>query len=675
MLPDRGARGLPVGVVTEGTWRDARPPDRAPSAARYARPVPVQAPYGSWPSPLSPEALVQASVGLSDAESAGGRIVWSESRPDEAGRQVVVELRPDGTTVDRVPPGFSARTLVHEYGGRCAVVDDSGDLVAANLDDQRLWRFPVDGGPPLPLTPPPPDPPADRYADPVVLDGGRLVACVRERHLTSGEVVNDLVALDARPLGVPAEPRPLATGHDFYAAPRAAPDGTRLAWLSWDHPDMPWDATELWAAPLDEGGVLGTPERVAGGPGVSISQPRFAPDGTLHWLSDETGFWNLHRDGAGVLGPIDADLGGPDWVFGQSTYTFLSDGTPVAAWSTPAGQRLGLLDGDRWRPVDSNLTAFSCLHRHGDRLLAIAASPVHPAAVVLLDPATGHHRVLRASRPLPLPPEAIARPEPFTFTARDGGEAHGLFYAPRSPTHVGPPGDRPPLVVVIHGGPTAAARRELSLAVQQWTTRGFAVADVDYRGSTGYGRPYRQRLHGAWGVADVDDCVDAATHLAATGRVDPTRMVIRGSSAGGLTVLNALARPAGFAAGASLYGVCDLASLATDTHKFEARYLDRLVGPWPDAAATYDERSPLRHAAECTRPVVFFQGTDDPVVPRSQSDAMVAALRANGVRADHHLFDGERHGFRQAATLVAVARLEIAFYRDVLHLATPEQAP
>ena len=363
----------------------------------------------------------------------------------------------------------------------------------------------------------------------------------------------------------------------------------------------PWDAPGLWVAPL-VAGRLGTARLVAGGPGVSVTQPRFAPDGALHYLADETGWGNLYREGAGPLAPMARDCGGPDWVFGEASYAFLDDGTLVAAWHEPAGQRLGVLRGAALEPVETPFTAFSSLHGYGDRLACIAASAREPSAVVLLDLVGGGHEVLRRSRAVPLPPEAIAVPKPFDFEARDGEAAHGLYYPPASATHVGPPEDRPPLVVVIHGGPTGAARRELSLAVQQWTSRGFAVADVDYRGSTGYGRAYRERLRGAWGAADVDDCADAAAHLAAEGLADSARIVIRGSSAGGMTVLNCLAHHGDvFAAGASLYGVADLAALATDTHKFEARYLDGLVGPWPEAAATYAARSPLRHAGEIRR--------------------------------------------------------------------------
>lgn len=627
------------------------------------------APYGSWPSPVSPEVLVERSVGLSDLQAVGDGLVWSESRPSEGGREALVSWSPREDPHELLPGQVSARTLVHEYGGRCYAASAGGPVVYSDLADQRLWCLARPGAGPIPLTPAPPGPQAHRYADPVLSPDGRLVVCVRERHGPSVE--NDLVVVATDPEGEPQPPRPLVGGHDFFAAPRLSPDGSRLAWLSWDHPAMPWDATELWAAPFAEG-RLGGARRVAGGPGISVSQPRFAPDGTLHYLSDETGWWNLHAEGAGLLAPFAHDFGGPDWLFGQATYAFLEDGTLVATWVEPSGQRLGVLRGGALTKIPTAFTSLACLQGFGRHLAAIAASPVDPPAVVLLDPATGGHEVLRTSRDLPMGREGIATPEPFSFTAADGEPAHGLFYAPASATHEGPPGERPPLVVTIHGGPTSAARRELSMAVQYWTTRGFAVADVDYRGSTGYGRAYRERLRGAWGVADVDDCADAAAHLAEEGLVDPARMVIRGSSAGGMTVLNCLARRDVFAAGASLYGVADLASLATDTHKFEAHYLDGLVGPWPEAAEAYAERSPLRHAGAIRRPVILFQGTEDKVVPKAQSDAMVAALEAAGVPVTYLVFEGEQHGFRRAETLAAVAAAELGFYRSVLHLGGAE---
>jgi len=668
--------------------------------------VPQLAPFGTWPSPITPEVLVERAIGLSGVEVAGGIVLWSEARPDEAGRQTLVAWSPGGVPEDLLPPTMSARTLVHEYGGRGAALGPDGLIVFSSAPDQRLWR--LDG--PRPLTPEPHLPGQARYGDPVVSPDGRFLVCVRERHgeLPGDTVVNDLVVVDlpqpappsnsedAEPTD-PPEPRVLASGHDFYAAPRLSPDGRRLVFLTWDHPDMAWDATDLWSAPFHRG-RLGQVRRVAGGPGVSISQPRFAPDGTLHYLSDQSGWWNLYREGPQPVALLSADLGGPDWTLGQATYAFLDDSTLVATWIQPDGQHLGLLrtgrvpadgvpadgvpadgvpaePGDVFSEVATPFTSFASLQGLGTQVVGIAASPVHPPAVVLIDPATGHHQVIRESRPLALPPEAISTPDPFQFPAADGGPAYGLYYPPRSATHEGPPGELPPLVVVSHGGPTSAARRELSMDVQFWTTRGFALADVDYRGSTGYGRPYRDRLRGQWGIADMQDCADAAAHLAHLGLADPSRMVIRGSSAGGMTVLNCLAHTDRFAAGASRYGVADLSSLATTTHKFEAHYLDHLVGPWPEAAPVYAHRSPLTHAPRIRRPLILFQGTDDQIVPPAQSEAMVAALRAAGTPVTYLLFSAEGHGFRRADTLVAVADAELSFFARVLGLSLPGLLP
>jgi dipeptidyl aminopeptidase/acylaminoacyl peptidase len=624
--------------------------------------VRAKAPFGTWPSPVSPQALVEAAIGLANIEVAADGLAWTEARPNERGRHVLVASGADGSTHELVPEGFSARSLVHEYGGRCAAIGGDGLVVTSSMADQRLWRL-APGDDPAPLTPEPPKPLAYRYADPVLSPSGSLVVCVRERH--GATVDNDLVVVDVE---TPRAPRELVAGHDFFAAPRLSPDGTRLAWLSWDHPAMPWDATELWVAPFHQG-RLGEARRVAGGPGVSVSQPRFSPEGALHYLCDQSGYWNLYREDGEALALTPHDCGGPDWVFGQSTYAFLDEETLVVAWHDKGGQRLGIVSQGRLEAVETAFSAFSYLQGFNGRLACVAASPTEPAAIVLFDLFEGTYEVLRRSRHVPLAPEAISTPQPFDFLARDGEEAHGLYYPPASATHEGPDGERPPLVVVVHGGPTAQARHELNLALQQWTSRGFAVAEVDYRGSSGYGRAYRERLKGLWGLADVDDCADAARHLSREGLADPARIVIRGSSAGGMTVLNCLARHGDvFAVGASLYGVADLASLATDTHKFEAHYLDGLIGPWPEAATTYEERSPLHRVAQIRRPVIFFQGSDDPVVPRSQSDAIVAALEAAGVKVAYHVFEGEAHGFRQAETLIAVAGAELDFYRCILGL-------
>ena len=573
-------------------------------------------------------------MALSGLQVSGDALYWIEGRPAEAGRQVVVRWRPGEEPVDVVPAPFSARTTVHEYGGGAFCV--AGDTVYfSNFDDQRLYR--VDsGGEPQPITPD-----GARYADGDV-HGDRLV-CVRERHLDQG-VVNDIVEL---PTDGSAEPTVVAAGHDFYAAPRFAPDG-RLAWLAWDHPRMPWDGTLLEPGP------------VAGGPEESVSQPRWSPDGALHWISDRTGWWNVYREGE-PLAPMEAEFAEPDWVFGQSTYDFLPGSRVIARWDG----RLGVL-GDE--PLDLPYTSFSAVRSYGDKVAVIAASPTQAPAVVVIDPETAEVTVVRTSRPTPVDPGYLSTPRRIEFPTAGGATAHALFYPPANNDHDGPAGERPPLMVTSHGGPTSAASTGLELRTQFWTSRGFAVVDVDYRGSSGYGRAYRRQLDGQWGVADVDDCVAAARHLADAGEVDGRRMVIRGSSASGLTTLLALTKGV-FAAGASLYGVVDLAALATDTHKFEARYLDGLVGPWPDAADVYRERSPLSHADELAAPLIIFQGLDDKVVPPSQAEVLVDALRRAGLPFAYLTFEGEAHGFRQAATIRRVVEAELSFYGQVLGFA------
>jgi dipeptidyl aminopeptidase/acylaminoacyl peptidase len=470
---------------------------------------------------------------------------------------------------------------------------------------------------------------------------------VRERHLDDGQVVNDLVVLT---LDRDGEPEVVAEGHDFYAAPRFGPGG-RLAWLCWDHPRMPWDGTELE--------VDG--RRVAGGPEESVSQPRWSPEGVLHWISDRTGWWNLYRQGQ-PLAPMEAEFAGPDWAFGQSTYAFLPGGRVVATWTGGGTGRLGLLGEE---PLDLPYRSFSSLRAYGDKVAVVAASPTAAPCVVVVDPATGEVTIVRESRPTPVDPGYLSTPRPVSFATTGGRTAHALFYPPANRDCEAPAGELPPLVVTSHGGPTAAASTALDLRTQFWTSRGVAVVDVDYGGSTGYGRPYRQALAGQWGVVDVDDCVAAARHLAGAGEVDGRRMVVRGSSASGLTALLALTRGV-FAAGASLYGVADLAALATDTHKFESRYLDGLVGPWPEAADVYRERSPVHQADRLSAPLIVFQGLDDKVVPPAQAEVLVDALRRAGLPFAYLTFPGEGHGFRRAETLRRVVEAELSFYGQVL---------
>lgn len=628
------------------------------------------APYGSWRSPISASSLVEQAVRLGQVVVAGDDVFWNEGRPADAGRQVVVRRRADGTVEDVVPSGFGARTLVHEYGGLSyAVAPDGSWLVFSNLADQRLYRVDLTGagGDPVALTAEPPQDRSVRFADPEVSPGGEWIVAVRERHLgaTALEVVNDVVALPASG----GDPIVLAEGRDFFAAPRLSPDGAELCWLAWDHPNMPWDGTELWVATFADGRVIGEPRLVAGGPTESVSQPRWAPDGSLHFVSDRTGWWSLYRgDGEPVVEREGAELTGPDWVFGQSSYGFLDDGRLVVVWSERNLDHLGVesVDGSI-REVDVPFTSVGSLRVAGpDGVVAIAGSPTASAAVVRIEVPGGEVEVLKRGRETSVDPGYVSVAEAIEFPTTGDRTAHAFFYPPANADFAGPEGERPPLIVQSHGGPTSATTSVLDLGRQYWTSRGFAVVDVNYGGSTGYGRAYRDRLQGSWGIVDVDDCVAAAQWLAAEGRVDGDRMVIRGGSAGGYTTLAALAFRDVFAAGASHYGVADAEALAADTHKFESRYLDGLIGPYPEARDVYVERSPIHHTDRLDRPMILFQGLEDKVVPPEQSEMMAEALRTKGVPFAYVAFEGEQHGFRKSETIVRVAEAELFFYGRVL---------
>jgi dipeptidyl aminopeptidase/acylaminoacyl peptidase len=587
-----------------------------------------------------------------------GRLYWIDGRPSEAGREVLVTTDPaGGEPEDVVPIGFSVRTQVHEYGGRCYATQ--GQLIVfSNWADQRLWT--IDGGSePTPLTAEPAQPTSVRYADPVISPDGQRVVCVREVHHGEGAVANDLVAVALHRPG--EEAVELVGGHDFYSTPRLSPDGTRLCWIQWDQPDMPWDSTELYVADFP---AITNVRRVAGGPGESVTQPRWSPSGVLHYVSDRSGWWNLYDEAGAALCPMDAEFAEPDWVFGNASYGFGADGELVATWSSDGRNQLGSVRQGRAEPWSFPFTDYSYLTPGAGALFAIAASPSNPAAVVRLS--GDEVKVIKASRRIALDPAYFSHPEAIEFPTGGGDASHALFYPPAHAGCTGPAGERPPVLVIIHGGPTSATTSALNLAVQYWTTRGIAVVDVDYRGSSGYGRAYRRKLDRAWGVADVEDCAAVVTWLDAQGRVDGERALIRGGSAGGFTTLAALAFTERFAAGASHYGVADLELLARDTHKFEARYLDSLVGRWPDEADEYKRRSPLYHVDGITSPLILFQGLDDKVVPPEQAELMYGALRDKGVPVAYLAFEGEQHGFRKAQTVIEVMLGELEFYGRVL---------
>jgi dipeptidyl aminopeptidase/acylaminoacyl peptidase len=633
----------------------------------------AETPYGEWPSPLDAATVAADSLEFGHVALDGEVAYWLERRPEEGGRGVVVRAAPGESPTEVTPEDHDVRTLVHEYGGGDFAVRD-GTVVYARFEDQRFYRTSADAADAVPITPEPPTERGARYADVEFVPGEDRIYCVRERHYgedAEAEAVNELVAVDladsSATSDAPPAPEVVASGHDFYAFPRLSPDGDRLAWTTWDHPRMPWDGTELHVARVDDDGGLAAERTVAGGPEESVFQPEWGPDGELYAVSDRTGWWNLYRlagaadvgatgagsgnGGAGDAATVEpqpvreeaAEYGTPQWVFGLSTYAFLDDGRIAAVRRDGDEQAFGLLD-----PADGNFDErpapveefqYPRLFANDDTLLAVGGGPTRPASVVRWSFGSDSD-VLRRSFDVPVESGYLSDPE-----------------------------------AVVHGGPTSRTDPVLDLSIQFFTTRGFAVADVNYRGSTGYGRAYRDRLDGEWGVVDVADCVDAARHLAEEGLADPDRLAIRGGSAGGFATLAALAFHEAFDAGASYYGVADLRALAEHTHKFESRYLDGLVGPLPDAADVYEARSPAVHADRIDAPLLVLQGGEDRVVPPEQAERMVESLVESATPYAYVEFTEERHGFRRAAAREHALATELGFYAAAFDLTPPGAEP
>jgi len=644
-------------------------------------PTRLTTPYGSWKSPITTGLITAQTISLGQVALDGPDIYWLEGRPLEDGRYALVRFTPGGIPSDCLPPEFNVRTRVHEYGGGAYAVFDQV-IYFVNFKDQHLYRqdplaeaassrhrlhqrqealmclTPTDGF---------------RYADFALDRERRCLVCIREDHTAPGEAVNTIVAI---PLDAPNDGTVLIAGHTFFSNPRLSPDGFRLAWLCWDHPNMPWDGCELWVAQVLPDGSLGNRERVAGAPGESIFQPEWSQEGVLHFISDRTGWWNLYRllDGVQPLCPMPAEFGVPQWVFNLRTYDFLNAHQLLCTYTQDGMWKLALLDS-RTRtltPLELPFTEFGGIHTGDGFALFVAASASEPATLLRLDLATGQTEVLRRSFEPTLPPGWFSRSQAIEFPTEKDLTAHGFFYPPANPDYTAPAGELPPLMVISHGGPTAATSTALHYAIQYWTSRGFALLDVNYGGSSGYGRAYRMRLNGNWGLVDVDDCCNGARWLVKQGLVDPKRLAIRGSSAGGYTTLAALVFKDVFSAGASHYGVCDLEALATGTHKFESRYLDKLVGPYPQRKDLYVARSPIHHLQHLATPLILFQGDEDQVVPPSQSRSMFEAVRAKGIPVAFLLFAGEQHGFRQAANIKRSLEAELYFYSKIFHFALPE---
>ena len=620
-------------------------------------------PHGSWKSPITSDLIVSQSVGLSQPAIDGDDVYWIEMRPSEGGRNVIVRYEAFRGTSDVNPQPFNARTRVHEYGGGDYVVN-RGTVYFSNFADQRLYKE-IQGTAPRFITPE-----AElRYAEPIVDEKRNRLICVREDHtIAVREAVNTIVTLtleDSDDRGTV-----MVAGNDFYSSPRLSPDGSRLAWLTWNHPGMPWDGTELWIGELNVDGSLGETSHVAGGISESIFQPEWSPDGTLYFVSDRNGWWNLYRLAGGSVEVVcekKAEFGMPQWVFGMSSYAFESAERIVCTYGERGMSRLATIDTRTLKldPIDSTYTDISYVRAAAGQAVFRAGSPTEPPSIVKLDLKAGKVEVLRRSNNLKIDAGYISIPRAIEFPTEHGLTAHGFFYPPQNRDYRAPENERAPLLVKSHGGPTSAAATALSLSIQYWTSRGISVLDVNYGGSTGYGRAYRERLKDQWGVVDVDDCVNGARYLVGEGEVDSNRLMISGGSAGGYTTLCALTFRDTFKAGASHYGVSDAEALAKETHKFESRYLDGLFGPYPERRDIYYLRSPINFTDRLSCPVIFFQGLEDKVVPPNQAEVMVRTLRVKGVPVAYVVFEGEQHGFRQAKNIKRALDGELYFYARV----------
>ncbi len=625
--------------------------------------TPQLAPYGAWKSPITSDLIVSEIIGLSQIALDGEDVYWIEMRPSEGGRNVIVRRTPDGQTTDVTPPPFNARTRVHEYGGGAMVVAD-GVVFFSNFADQRVYRQ-------APNSEPPPITPAGdlRYADGVIDRKRNRMICVREDHTVAGrEAVNTLVsvALDGDDTGGQG----LVSGNDFYSSPKISPDGTRLAWLTWNHPNMPWDGTELWVAELKDDGSLGQTVKVAGGLEESIFQPEWSPEGDLYFVSDRTGWWNLYRwhgEEIEPLCPMPAEFGRPQWGFAMSTYAFASATRLICAFNENGTWKLASLDvtTQRLALMETPYTAISDVRVMGGRVAFIGGSPTEPTSIVQLDLTTSKIEILRRASNIGVDEGYLSIPQAVEFPTENGLTAHAFFYPPKNCDYIAPADEKPPLIVISHGGPTSATTTALNLSIQYWTSRGFGVLDVNYGGSTGYGREYRQRLNGQWGIVDVDDCVNGARYLVERDAVDGNRLIIRGGSAGGYTTLAALTFRDVFKAGASYFGVSDLEALAKETHKFESRYLDNLIGPYPARRDLYLERSPIHFTERLSCPLILFQGLEDKVVPPNQAERMFDAARAKGLPVAYVPFEGEQHGFRRAENIKRALDGELYFYAKI----------
>lgn len=621
---------------------------------------PEKAPAGSWQSPISAELVASQSIRLQQIALDGEDIYWIEGRPDESGRNVIVAKSPGQALTDLTPPQFNVRSRVHEYGGGAFAVA-GGIIYFVNFTDQRLYRQ-NHPGQPEPIT----KPAKLRYADLIVDQNRDRLICIREDHSKpKHEPVNTIVSIKLKK----GETQILVAGNDFYSSPRLNPDGTSLAWLTWNHPNMPWDGTELWVGKLKTDGSIESARKIAGGPGESVFQPEWSPDGTLYFISDRTGWWNLYcrHDGRiESLLNIKAEFGKPQWIFGMSTYAFESARRLICTHGQSETHLAALNPLTRqFTQIKIPYTEIGQVRTLPGYVVCQAGSPTQPTSIIRFDLKTQELEVIRRSSKIDINSGYLSSPEPIEFPTENNLTAHAFFYPPKNSDFILPDGEKPPLIVKSHGGPISATSATLNLEIQYFTSRGFAVLDVNYGGSSGYGRAYRQRLTGQWGIVDVDDCVNGAGDLVKKSKVDSNRLIIRGSSAGGYTTLSALTFRHTFKAGASYFGISNLESLAKETHKFESRDLDGLIGSYPQHRDRYRARSPIYHTDKLSCPIIFFQGLKDRVVQPNQAESIVAVLRRKGLPVAYLTFPDEQHGFRNAKNIKRALEAELYFYAKI----------
>jgi dipeptidyl aminopeptidase/acylaminoacyl peptidase len=619
------------------------------------------APYGSWKSPIAADLIVQGTVSLVNVLFNGTDLYWADAHPAEAGRNTVMRKSENGETVELTPAPFNVRTRVHEYGGAPFFVHES-NLYFSNFADNLLYLYKENEG----ITKITADS-NHRYADATLdKERGRLY-WVREDHTESDIFAKTtIVAMDLDG----SNERVIVSGNDFYSNPRISPDGRQLAYLTWNHPNMPWDGTELWLADVNDDGTLSNPKIIAGGANESVLQPVWSPNGELYFVSDRTNWWNIMRlRGAEVeaVCPLAAEFGSPSWVFGISDYDFINETTLIAAYSQNGAKHLAKIDVETGllTTLETGFTQFSSIHSNGSQVAFIATSPTQFSQVVLMDASARDLEVIAVSSELTLDEHYLSRPEPIEFPTVGNKAAHAIYYGPKNPDFAAPLDELPPLLVHVHGGPTSASSSTLNLSTQYWTSRGFAIVDVNYGGSTGYGREYRDRLKGKWGIVDVEDSANAVRYLIEKGKADPRRVAIAGGSAGGYTTLASLVFTDVYKAGASHFGLSELEVFATETHKFESRYMDSLIGPYPEAKQVYYERSPINFTNQLSCPVIFFQGLEDKIVPPNQAELMVEALKKKQLPVAYVAFEGEGHGFRMAENIKRSLDGEFYFYSKV----------